>query len=257
MENFDIHIYELQTLGFTIVRNVIDAKTITTLKSKLDTALAEDEKMFSGKEGKNPDLAVDLTIHDPYFIKILDNDIILEMYYRLLDKSCILYSYTSTILKPKVMKTAVQSIHVDTFKFIPGYITGIVMTLALDDFTAENGATLYLPGSHNLEAQPGEETFSKYSLSTARAAGDALFFNPRVWHRAANNNTDKIRYGLTVYATRSFMKQRFDFPEMIPEESLNGLSERLINFLGYNSVPPKSVDQYYSPKKKLPLKQYG
>src|ERR1041385_1920034 len=166
MEDFDIHIYELLILGFTIVRNVIDAKTITALKSKLDAALAKDEKMFSGKEGKNPDLAVDLTIHDPYFIKILDNDNILKMFYRMLDKNCILYSYTSTILKPKVVKTAVQNMHVDTFKFIPAYVTGIVMTLALDDFTAENGATLYLPGSHNLEAQPGEETFSKYALST-------------------------------------------------------------------------------------------
>ena len=97
MEDFDIHIYELLILGFTIVRNVIDAKTITALKSKLDAALAKDEKMFSGKEGKNPDLAVDLTIHDPYFIKILDNDNILKMFYRMLDKNCILYSYTSTI----------------------------------------------------------------------------------------------------------------------------------------------------------------
>lgn len=246
MKNYSKNIYEIETLGFTIVENVFNSKEVSDLRSHLKTALEDDIKRFSGVSRKNPDLVVDLTIHHPIFLKALDNDIIQNFLSQLLDEGSILYSYTSTILRP-VVASAVHNMHVDTNKFIPNYITGIVMTIPLEDFTNENGATLYLPGSQNLSTVPSEETFSKYALSTERKAGDVLFFNPRVFHRAGNNNTSQIRYGLTAYATRSFFKQRFDFPRMIPKESLNGLSDRLINFLGYNARVPESLEQYYLP----------
>ncbi len=256
MRNYDRNIYEIQTLGFTIVENVVSPNLLAELKNELKKALEDDNKLFAHHEGKNPNLVVDLTIHDPLFIRMLDNDDILDFFYTVMDKNCILYSYTSTILKPHVKETPVQQMHVDTHKFIPNYISGVVMTLALEDFTDENGATLYLPGSQNLQSAPSEETFSKYSISTSRKAGDALFFNPRVYHRGGNNTTNNIRYGLTLYATWPYFKQRFDFPRMIPKDSLNGLSDRLINFLGFNARVPESLDQYYLPAEKRAFKQY-
>ena len=249
MVNYEKHIYELETLGYSIVENVFDNSLLHKLKESLKKALEKDQEMFAGKGSKRPELAVDLSIHDPVFIKALDNDIIYELCSRVLGNP-ILYSYTSTILKPREY-SLVHNIHIDANnKFIANYISGLVMTIPLEDFTEENGATLYLPGSQNLEQQPSEETFSKYAVSTARSAGDILFFNPRVYHRAAHNNTDKIRYGLTAYATRSFFKQRFDFPRMIPKENLEGLSVRLLSFLGFNSQPPDSVEKYYLSSKK-------
>jgi ectoine hydroxylase-related dioxygenase (phytanoyl-CoA dioxygenase family) len=245
MVDFDKHVYELETLGFSIVENVFTPSMIQALKENLDVALEKDQKMFQDTPGKNPDLVVDLSIHDPIFLKCLDNDIMLEMFSRMLGGNT-LYSYTSTILKPAKI-SAVHNMHVDTNKFIDNYPTGIVMTMALDDFTNDNGATLYLAGSHHSVLTPSEETFIKYSQSTARKAGDALFFNPRVFHRASNNNTDKIRYGLTIYATRSFFKPRFDFQRMIPKESLTGLSQRVIDFLGFNSRVPESMHEFYKP----------
>lgn len=249
MISFEKHIYELETLGFTIVPNIFSSELVIRLKEKLKIALEEDNKMFSDKAGKNPDLIVDLTIHNHDFLKALDNDVIQEIFSRMLGNDAILYSYTSTILKPDTVG-GVRDIHIDTNKFIPNYVTGIVMTMALDDFTEENGATLYLPGSHVLNAAPEEEIFSKNSLSTARKAGDALFFNPRVFHRAGINKTNNIRYGITAYATRAFIKQRFDFPRMVPKETLKVLSERMIRFLGFHSRVPDSLEQYYLPPEK-------
>jgi ectoine hydroxylase-related dioxygenase (phytanoyl-CoA dioxygenase family) len=249
MINYDKHIYELETLGYTIVENVFSPTVVNDLKEHLKIALEEDEKMFSSQAAKNPDLIVDMSIHHPVFLQSLDNDKMMEIFSRILGSNCILYSYTSTILKPK-KKSGVHNMHIDTNKFIPNYITGVVMTMPLDDFTNENGATLYLPGSHNSSTVPSEETFSKYSQSTARKAGDALFFNPRVFHRAADNNTDKIRYGLTIYATRNFFKPRFNFQRMIPKETLPLLSERVTNFLGFNARIPESMEEFYLPADK-------
>ncbi len=215
------------------------------MKHKIDQALKLDNDKFGKFKGKREELIIDLSIHDKYFLSAIDNDIIFEFCNLVLDNNPILYSYTSTILKPRV-ESKVQEIHIDSNKFIKDYITGLVMTIPIDDFTDENGATLYLPGSHNRENKPTDDTFNNYCVSTSRKAGDILFFNPRVWHKAGNNSTDKIRYGLTLYATRSFIKQRFDFPNMIPYENLIGQSDRIISFLGYNSCPPKSVEHYYN-----------
>jgi ectoine hydroxylase-related dioxygenase (phytanoyl-CoA dioxygenase family) len=246
MIDYERNLYELNTLGFTIVEGVYDPATVKDLREHLKIALEEDQKMFGSKEGKNPDLVVDLSIHNPIFLKTLDNDKLQDFYSLVLGNNCILYSYTSTILKPKI-KNFVHNVHVDTNKFIPNYITGLVVTMPLEDFTDENGATLYLPGSHHSETIPTEDSFSKYAQSTARKAGDALFFNPRVFHRAGNNNTENIRYGLTIYATRNFIKPRFNFPNMVPKESLDGLSERMMRFLGFNARVPESLDEYYLP----------
>ena len=78
--------------------------------------------------------------------------------------------------------------------------------------------------------------------------GDVLFFNPRVWHKAGYNNTDKTRYAITAYVTRPFIKQRFDFPKMVDQSYLKGLSPRIVNLLGVNACPPESVAKYYTPR---------
>mgnify|MGYP000048772132 CR=1 FL=1 len=79
---------------------------------------------------------------------MLDKDVIHQLLSHFLGEGCTLYSYTSTILRPHV-DSYVHKMHVDTYKFIPNYITGILLTIPLEDFTKENGATLYLPGSQS------------------------------------------------------------------------------------------------------------
>ena len=244
--NIERHIYEIETLGYTIVKNVFEESVMKDIREKLKITIENDKIKFAQFENKKDELVVDLTIHEPDYLKLMDNDIIHSILNPILGEDTILYSFTSTILKPNTIG-GVQDIHVDANKFIPNYISGIVMTIPLEDFTNENGATLYLPGSQNLATFPSEEIFNSNSQSTERSVGDVLFFNPRVYHRAGFNKTNEIRYGITMYATRSFMKQRFDFPNMIPKENLKKLSERTIKFLGFKSKSPSSVEEYYTP----------
>ncbi len=249
MENIDFkkHLYELNTLGFTIVKKMIDPSKVNDIKKLIDESLEIDQKKYGHYEGKSKNLIIDLVSTNKKFVELLDNDIYFRMCEEVLGAGSILYSYTSTILRSK-SEDFVQNIHIDSYKFIPNYHLGLLCTIALDDFTEENGGTLYLPGSQNLFEKPSDETFNKYSMITSRKVGDVLFFNPRVWHKAGYNNTDKTRYAITAYVTRPFIKQRFDFPKMIDKSYLNGLSPRIVNLLGVNACPPESVDKYYTPR---------
>lgn len=249
MRNLEKNLYELEVMGFTVVEDVISSQEVRNIKENLKIVLDNDEKKYKGKPGKQNFFVADLTSYGSAFYSVLDNDIMHKIYSEFLSDTCILYTYCSTILRPNE-EVPPNKIHMDTPRFIPNYSYAIQMTIALDDFTEESGATYFLPGSHKSEMVPSEETFNKYAVSTARRAGGACFFNARTYHRATINKSDKIRYGVSTYAVRSFMKQRFDFPRMIPPEYLENVSERVKRFLGFDVRLPSSQDEFYVPEEK-------
>ncbi|HUJ75399.1 MAG TPA: phytanoyl-CoA dioxygenase family protein, partial [bacterium] len=178
------------------------------------------------------------------FLELLENEVMHQMFEAFLGNSCILYNFGSTIMPPHGA-TMASKIHIDTPRFIPGYHAGLIMTLALDDFTQENGGTYYLPGSQHLSDPPDEELFELRKVSVARPKGSAVFFNPRTYHRGGFNATDALRAGVTVYAVRSFMKPRFEYTKMIPDAVAETLSERSRKFLGYHSRVPSKMEEFY------------
>ena len=238
--------YEIEALGFTVVEDVIGRSEVSVLRAALLHALDADVQMHGTLPGKRADLVENLVLHGGPFLELLANPVMHRLFSAFLSEHCILYNYSSTVLLPNSGSKVLQT-HVDSPRVIPGYHDGLIMTLALDEFTEANGATHYLPGSHTQSQAPAEETFSRYSRSVARAAGAAVFFNPRTFHRGAMNRSNEVRCGVTVYAVRPYMKQRFDFPAMVGEERAAALDPRARKFLGFDARPPAAMDRFYAP----------
>jgi ectoine hydroxylase-related dioxygenase (phytanoyl-CoA dioxygenase family) len=236
--------YEIKTLGFSVVPNVIDAPLIARLRDKLIETIDIDQAKWKHRKQKNADLIVNLVEYGGVFLELLDNSIMHQIFEVFLSPTCILYNYGSTFLMPGG-QPATMNVHVDSPRVIPNYDDGLIMTLALDDFTEENGATVYLPGSQNIAQAPDAETFRHYATSVARPAGAAVFFKPRCFHQARSNTTQRIRCGVTIYAVRAFMKQRFDYPRIVPPEALASLGPNARRFLGYDARVPAHMDEYY------------
>jgi len=249
MQNLEKNFYELNTLGFTIVKNAVPKEQLPALKEHLRQAVLLDNERYLGRPQKHKALVDNLAAYGRPFLELVDDETIQAVFAKYLGETCILYSYTSTILPPNEHVPA-SDMHVDTPRLIPNYWSAMVMTVALDDFTAANGASWYLPGSHTCETRPSDETFAKYAVQVSRGAGDVLFFNPRVFHKAGVNTTKEVRYALGCYAVRSFMKPRFDFARMIPMSELTWATERLQRFLGHHTRVPANMDDYYVPGEK-------
>ena len=244
--NIDKIEQEIESQGFSIVKDVVTAQELEALREQLDNALDADIQDYGHLPGKKDWIIYDMVRRGPAFAKLLENETMQKIFCHFLGESCILYSFTSTIMKPNIEQTTAQ-IHVDAPRIIPNYHAGMLMTLALDDFTEENGATYYLPGSQNRSDAPSADEFYSNSVRVCRKAGDAIFFNPRVWHAGAPNNTDQVRRGVTPFAVRSFMKQRFDYPRMVNGDVLDQLGEVGKRFLGFNTRIPASMEEYYVP----------
>jgi ectoine hydroxylase-related dioxygenase (phytanoyl-CoA dioxygenase family) len=241
------HYEEFDDQGFTIVPNVVSEPLLSRLKEQIETALALDWERYGGLPGKERFIALDLAHYGGAFFHLLDDDLIDQLMSGVIGDHWVLYSFTSTILRPREQHYT-SNIHTDTGRLTPGYNLAALMTIALDDFTEENGATWYLAGSHRTHPDmPSEDEFYNKAVRVCRKAGDAVFFHPRVWHAGGHNDGDATRFALTMYGCRSFMKQRFDFPRMISPSQLEGASDRLRRVLGFDVRVPMGLDEFYVP----------
>jgi ectoine hydroxylase-related dioxygenase (phytanoyl-CoA dioxygenase family) len=165
----------------------------------------------------------------------------------LLSDTCIVYAYTSSSMPPGGTNYS-RRLHVDCPRVIPGYVTNVGVTLALDDFTDENGATELLPRSQERLGPPSEAEFERNAVRLKPLAGQAIMFHARTWHRGGVNRSVAPRHAVTINACRSFMRQRFDYPRLVPEALVNELGPVGRRFLGFNVRVPTSLEEYYVPE---------
>ena len=99
----------------------------------------------------------------------------------------------------------------------------------LDDFTADNGATRVVPGSHRSDTVPrlamADPTAAHPDQVLLIApAGTVVVFNSHVWHGGTVNHTDRPRRALHSYFARRERGQQTDQKKYLRPETLGGLS---------------------------------
>ena len=161
----------------------------------------------------------------------------------------ILNSFGGNINAPNRPSYA-SSIHRDIRSF-SGDMPLLMNTLfMLDDFTADNGSTWLMSGSHHQGEKPSEEEFRAKSEQALARAGSLLMFNSNVWHAAGRNVTDRPRRSVTPMFCKPFMKQQYDYPRSLGYERGDRLSAHLRQILGYNARVPANLDEWYQPPEK-------
>lgn len=231
--------------GFVVIPQVVAPDMCDRLRAATIAAVEEDWRRYQDLPGKQRFIALDLTHLDPLFVQFLEEPGLVSIFDELLGPHWTLYSMTSTLLHPGEHPYT-ANIHNETVRVIEGYLTSALMTLSLDDFTVENGATWYLPGSHHRD-RPTEEEFYADAVQVTRKRGDAVIFHPRVWHAGGENDTGEVRAGITVYGCRPWMKQRFDFPQMLGDDILDHVGETGRRILGFDARLPAAMDEFYRP----------
>jgi len=116
--------------------------------------------------------------------------------------------------------------------------TVVVNTMwPLDDFTAENGATRFVPGSHRWE--PGRHPASDDPVDTATMApGSAMFYLGSLWHGGGANQTGRPRLGVILEYAAAWLRPQENHCLAVPRATVAGLPERLQELLGYGIYPP-------------------
>ncbi|MCY4092828.1 MAG: phytanoyl-CoA dioxygenase family protein [Caldilineaceae bacterium] len=103
----------------------------------------------------------------------------------------------------------------------------------LCDFSAENGGTRFVPGSHLRGRPPGEQDAEEETLAAEGPAGTAMVFDGRLWHGTGANVSDVSRYGLlSTFCGPQFRPQE-NFTIGTRPEVLAEASPELLALLGF------------------------
>jgi ectoine hydroxylase-related dioxygenase (phytanoyl-CoA dioxygenase family) len=107
----------------------------------------------------------------------------------------------------------------------------------LDEFTPENGATMFIPGSHRWE--PGRRPTPNDPLATAQLLpGSALFYLGSLWHGGGANQTSRPRLGVILEYAAGWLRPQENHCLAVPRAVVRGLPQRLQELLGYDVYPP-------------------
>lgn len=231
--------------GIVVVPSVLPANEVQLLREELESAIAEDAINHADVFDKG--MVHNCMARGRHMAKLLDNPVMNTYLRDAFSDTCIVYAYQSSSLLPGGRNYGSRA-HVDCPRFIPGYTTNMGIIFPLDDFTEENGATYYLKGSHKQAELPDEESFFTNAIRACCSAGDMILFNARIVHAAGVNTTSHARHALTINFCRSYMRQRFDFPRLVPQAVIDMLAEDGKRLLGMNVRMPTTLEEFYLPE---------
>ena len=249
-------VHEINTQGFSIVRNALPKEYIEKAKAELEIAISKEVDYHKEKNYGDYAMVLNCPLYHKVFADLFDLPLVSEPLESVLGEGCIVYAHTSSSMPPNSSNYS-KRVHVDCPRIIPNYVTNMGATILLDDFTEENGATWFLPNSQERTDNdaPSEEEFYSKAKRVIEKAGANWFFNARIWHAGGDNNTEKWRHALTVNMVRPWMKQRIDIPRSMSHIDTSNYSEKALQKLGFHAQVPANYDEYYVPFEQRKFKQ--
>jgi ectoine hydroxylase-related dioxygenase (phytanoyl-CoA dioxygenase family) len=187
---------------------------------------------------------------DPMFFEYLALPEVLAVVDATVSETAILHVQNGLLLPsfeggtPQVFQTR---FHRDFPRILNGYLMSINTFFAIDEFTSTNGATFFVPGTHQKAGRPDDWYLETQAVSAECPAGSMLVFDSTVWHAAGDNTSGRDRLALNQQFTRSYVKQQVDYVRALGEDVVEALPDRTQQLLGWYTRVVTSLDEFYQP----------
>jgi ectoine hydroxylase-related dioxygenase (phytanoyl-CoA dioxygenase family) len=188
--------------------------------------------------------------YDPIFLELLQLPEILAVIDNTVSDTAIMHLQNGFILPPfngAESDVFQYTFHKDFPRYMEGYVASVNTILAIDEFTALNGGTLVVPGTHQRPGHPGQRFLEATSVAVECPAGSMLVFDSTLWHASGRNTTDRDRLAINQMFTRSFFKQQIDYVRALGEDLVLAQPPRTQQLLGWYTRVVTSSDEYYRP----------
>lgn len=221
--------------GYTILEGVLEPDLVDTLVDDLDRlhdSLAV-EPAGNGFEGFATLRVYNLLVHGERWQRVPVHDAVLPVVEQVLDPGCLVSSLSSITILPG---EAAQPTHADD-QLIPipkPHPPTVCNTMwALTDFTAANGATRLVPGSHLAAENPiygGEYE----TVAAEMPRGSVLVWHGSLWHGGGANQTGERRIGVAMNYCAGYIRQQENQQLGVPAALVRTFPKRLQQLLGYS-----------------------
>lgn len=242
----------IDSQGACVLSSVVSDDLRLRLREELVAALEQDRLTY-GSDYRFYGMVHALMIRGPAFLALIEHEQLMRVFEAILGHGCIVHAYNSSSMPPGGTNFS-RDIHVDCPRFIPGYLTNLGFTLALDPFTDKNGSMEIAPDSFLQEKKPSEAQFDSQKIKVEMPAGDAILFNARCWHRGGLNQSDQWRHAVTINMCRAYMRQQFDYPKMMADSGITDVSQNASKMLGYHVRMPMNMHEFLLPPDERPYR---
>src|SRR5215475_9318202 len=128
---------------------------------------------------------------EPIFFRLLELEALLTIVDNTVSATAILHLQNGFIL-PSIAVDQTPSVfqnrfHQDFPRVFNGYLASINIMFAIDEFSTSTGATLFVPGTHQMTTPPAIEYLKQNAISVECSAGSIVVFDSTLWHAAGAN----------------------------------------------------------------------
>lgn len=228
---------DLDRNGYTIIENVFDAEALTAVRDGVEPLFVHDggRNAFEGYRTRRLYSPLDDT---DVLDRFVDHPIALGLLDRLFEPNYLLSQLQVIDIAPD---EDAQALHPDDGFYPwprPRPPLGAATIIAIDDFTAENGATVVIPGSHRWDGHAPTDAEVATAVPAVMPAGSMLFFLGTTWHGGGRNTTDRSRMCVTAQYCAPWCRPQENFSLSVSRERVARSSEHLQRLLGYSIHPP-------------------
>ena len=249
----------VEYLGVAVVRDVVPRSMLERIRPAMYAAQKKQveevglERLERAREVGQMRILLDV---DPVFPEVLELPQSLEVLEHTVSDTGILHLQSGFILPPvkdlgyeqnEASEMFQFSFHQDFRRYLEGYLGCINTMLNIDDFSATNGATVFVPGTHQLRKAPSEDYLRANAVPAEAPAGSMIVFDATTWHASGFNTSSEDRLAINHMFTRSYMKQMIDYVRALGDEFVLGLPPRTQQLLGWYTRVVTGNDEYYRP----------
>lgn len=230
--------------GWAVVPDVISAEKAKEIVARLWKAKEESERrgdptFLDWLDPNSSNVRVFYLMElDPVFRELISHPAAVEMVQSVLGQNFLVSNFTANIALPGSKS---MGLHSDLSLQCPDpwlSTWGLNVIWCLHDTYKENGATMYIPGSHHWKTKaevPSEEEARKLLVPFEAKAGSIIVMDGRLWHTSGCNTTeDKERALLFGAYNAPFLRGQVNWGVGLSEGTKKTLSPQLREWLGVN-----------------------
>lgn len=253
-DGFEEQVLRVKLAGYTILPGLLTDAECAEARSELDRILTEEAAQRDAAEGlaggPPQGWAYNLMNKSRLFERVYQVPALLQLVRHFLGEDAVLQAVMGRRVAPGA---SVQGLHydgsltgpyrapapADEDRRVVEIAYGLNVIWCLNDFTATNGATRVVPGSHRLPSReiprggpaPGE-------VIIEAPQGSALVFNIATWHGQSAHTAAEPRYAAITPWRRSWVRPEVDLSRMVLPEVLERAGAEGRTIFGFTARPP-------------------
>jgi len=243
---------ELAERGYTMIPGFLGAGQLALVNRLFDELLGSHAGR-NNFEGTRTERIYTLVARHRVFQEIVEDCRVLALCDALFMPNYLLTASQAIVISPG---ETVQPWHTDDSFYPlprPRPMVSLSTIVAVEDFTADNGGTEIVPGSHLWDdAQVGgdyrageserdpafAERLKDLSVPVEMAAGSCLVFAGTLLHRGGANRSNGTRRAFSNQYCQPWARTQENFFLAIPPAEVAAMSPRVQSLLGYSIHPP-------------------